>query len=89
MIIGMDLAVAGLRSKFPRLERYVEGLPTLIMKNGQPLHERMKRERVDESDILHQARQSHGLLRIDQIRHAVLESSGGISVIPEEKAKPE
>lgn len=84
-LIGIDLALAAVRARFPRLERYVEGLPTVIMKNGAPLHDRMKRERVDEGDILHQARQAHGLANLDQVRHAVLESSGGISVIPQEK----
>jgi uncharacterized membrane protein YcaP (DUF421 family) len=38
--------------------------------------------RVDLEDILLAARQSQGLERIDQIKYAVLERSGGISIIP-------
>lgn len=37
---------------------------------------------LDESDILAAARQLRGLERMDQIRYAVLERSGGISIIP-------
>jgi len=42
----------------------------------------MKRARVDESDILEAARSSQGLERLEQIKYAVLESTGSISVIP-------
>jgi uncharacterized membrane protein YcaP (DUF421 family) len=46
----------------------------------------MDKERVDEEDIMHAARQSHGLERLDQIKYAVLERSGGITIIPKEQA---
>jgi uncharacterized membrane protein YcaP (DUF421 family) len=42
----------------------------------------MDKERVDEEDILTAAREIHGLERLDQIKFAVLERSGGISIIP-------
>ncbi|MDQ3669061.1 MAG: hypothetical protein M3377_02105 [Actinomycetota bacterium] len=38
--------------------------------------------RVDESDILAAGRELQGLGRLDQIKYAVLERSGGISIIP-------
>jgi uncharacterized membrane protein YcaP (DUF421 family) len=42
----------------------------------------MDKARVDEDDIMMAARTSHGLERMEQIKYAVLESSGGISIIP-------
>lgn len=81
-LVSMDLAMTALRARFHRLERIMEGLPMLIVKNGEPLHERMAKERVDEEDVLHEARHSHGLRHLDQVQHAVLEPSGGISIIP-------
>jgi uncharacterized membrane protein YcaP (DUF421 family) len=39
-------------------------------------------ERVDEEDILRAARESHGLDRLDQIKRAVLERNGAISIVP-------
>ena len=42
----------------------------------------MKMERVDESDILAAARELQGLERLDQIKHAVVESTGGITIVP-------
>ncbi len=83
-LISLDLALTALRARLPALERVMEGRPLLIMADGKLLKDRMAKERVDEEDILHEARHAHGIARLDQIRHAVLETSGGISVIPYE-----
>ncbi|WP_230973768.1 hypothetical protein RG903_09580 [Thermithiobacillus tepidarius DSM 3134] len=42
----------------------------------------MSNARVDEEDILTAARELQGLERMDQIKYAVLERSGGISIVP-------
>jgi uncharacterized membrane protein YcaP (DUF421 family) len=49
-----------------------------------PLAERMSKARVDEEDVLQAARQLQGLERLDQIRYAVLERTGGITIIPKQ-----
>jgi uncharacterized membrane protein YcaP (DUF421 family) len=43
----------------------------------------MRQMRIDEDEILAAARLSHGIERLDQIRFAVVETSGHISIIPE------
>lgn len=55
----------------------------LLVYEGRVLTDRMKKARVDEHDILEAARQSQGLEELDQIKFAVLERSGGISIVPE------
>jgi uncharacterized membrane protein YcaP (DUF421 family) len=50
--------------------------------HGQPAAAHLKGSRVDERDILESARPSRGLERMDQIKYAVLERSGRISIIP-------
>jgi uncharacterized membrane protein YcaP (DUF421 family) len=42
----------------------------------------LAKERVNEHDILHSARQNHGLTTMDDIQYAVLEQTGDISIIP-------
>jgi len=61
-----------------------EGEPLIILENGRPLHDRMNRERVDEEDILEAARELQGLERLDQIRYAILERNGAITIVPAE-----
>ena len=46
----------------------------------------MDKVRVDEEDVLSAARHLQGIARLDQIRYAVLERSGGISIIPKQNA---
>ena len=83
--VTLDLLLSLWKRRWPRLERYVEGMPLVIVENGVPLRERMKKARVDEQDVMTAARATQGLCRMDQIRYAVLERSGGISIIPKEE----
>jgi uncharacterized membrane protein YcaP (DUF421 family) len=57
----------------------------VIVEDGKPLKDRMERARVDESDVLVAARERQGLERLDQIRYAVLERTGEISIIPKQR----
>ncbi|WP_218158216.1 YetF domain-containing protein [Streptomyces radiopugnans] len=52
-----------------------------MVDDGRLLTDRLKRLHITESDILQAARQSQGLERMDQIRYAVLEKTGRISVV--------
>ena len=54
----------------------------ILVENGRPLEDLMDRARVDREDILAVARETQGLERMDQIKYAVLEVGGGISIIP-------
>jgi len=54
----------------------------VILRNGVPLRERMRIERVDEEDILSAAREQQGIERLADIKRAVLERGGGISIVP-------
>jgi uncharacterized membrane protein YcaP (DUF421 family) len=80
-LIALDIGLSLLKQGFPRLDRLLEGLPLVIVANGKPLHDRMAKARVDEGDVLNAARERRGLERMDQIKYAVLERNGGISII--------
>jgi uncharacterized membrane protein YcaP (DUF421 family) len=81
-LIGLDVGLSYVRAMSPRLAALLDGRPMILVENGRPITERLKRARVDEEDILEAARQSRGLERMDQIGYAILEVSGGISIIP-------
>ena len=81
-LIGIDIAMSLWEQRWPRLGKWFEGVPLVIVDHGQPLRERMQRVRVNEEEILTAARERQGLSRMDQIQYAVLERSGGISIIP-------
>ncbi len=81
-LLAIDVALSLLKGRVPRLDRLIESTPLVIVEDGKPLHDRMRKARVDESDVLAAARELQGLERIEQIKYAVLERSGGISVVP-------
>lgn len=81
-LVGLDILLSVIKQRFPRVEAVIDGAPMVIFKNGQPLKDRMDRERIDEADILEAARQLRGLESLAQVKHAVLERSGDITVIP-------
>jgi uncharacterized membrane protein YcaP (DUF421 family) len=82
--VGIDILLSVVKQKSPRVEKWMEGVPVVIVEDGRPLYDRMQAQRVDEDDILTAARKLQGLERMEQIKYAVLERSGGISVIPKE-----
>ena len=65
-----------------RVDRWVNGVPLVIVEDGRVHRDRLAHLHITEDEILEQARQSQGLERLDQIKHAVVERTGTISIIP-------
>jgi uncharacterized membrane protein YcaP (DUF421 family) len=82
VLVGTDILLSLVKRWSPRLDRLIEGQPLVILRNGSPLRRRMHVERVDEEDILTAAREGHGLERLDEIKCAILERNGAISIVP-------
>ena len=83
-LIMLDVIMSLLKQKFSIFEKVVDGGPLILLDNGRLLYDRMKKERIDEQDILESARELQGLQRLDQIRYAILEKDGKITIIPKE-----
>jgi uncharacterized membrane protein YcaP (DUF421 family) len=80
MSMGFDL----LKHSSPAIDRILEDLPLVVVKDGKPLRKRMDMANLDLEDILEAARQSQGIGRLSEIGYAVLERNGDISIIPSE-----
>ncbi|MEE1864888.1 DUF421 domain-containing protein [Pseudomonas auratipiscis] len=82
IVLDVGLSLAKLNSK--RLARLLDGHATLVVEHGRFLHHRMRRARLTEDDILESARDSQGIEKLEQIKFAIIERNGKISVIAEE-----
>lgn len=82
-LVGIDIAFSLLKLWLPRLESVMDGSALILVENGQVHPQRMRRERVDEADILEAARMQQGLERLSDIKYAVLERGGRITIIPQ------
>jgi uncharacterized membrane protein YcaP (DUF421 family) len=81
-LIGASVVLSLLKLRFPLLEKWLDGTPTLILENGKLHKDRMAKMRVDENDILEAARRLQGLERLEQIKYAIVERSGEITIVP-------
>jgi uncharacterized membrane protein YcaP (DUF421 family) len=88
VLVGLDVSLSLVKRWSPRIDRLLEGQPLVILRNGVPLRRRMHIERVDEEDILSAARETRGLDSLEQIKRAVLERNGAISIVPRTGAEP-
>lgn len=86
-LVGCTIVLSTLKQLFPKLDQILEGAPLIVVDKGKPLKDRMDKSRVDEADILSAARCLHGLERMDQIKYAIVERNGDISIIPTPDAK--
>ena len=81
---GIDIALSLLKDRFPRLEMVLEGVSMIVVEDGRVLHDRMHKARIDEDDVLEAARERLGIESMDQIKYAVLERNGHITIVPRE-----
>jgi len=81
-LVGFDIALSLAKRRSLWFAKIIDGEPIIIVEHGQMLGYRAKKARIDESDILEAARNSQGLERLDQIKFAILEKDGKISIIP-------
>lgn len=81
-LMSADILLSMWKRRHPLVDKILDGVPLILIENGKLLPERMQRSRVNEDDILTAARELHGLERLDQVKFAVLERSGGISIVP-------
>jgi uncharacterized membrane protein YcaP (DUF421 family) len=81
-IVGIDALLGLVKDKSHKASQLLDDIPTVLVRNGVMNERAMERERLDQDDIMEAARRQLGLERLDQVRFAILERTGGISIIP-------
>ena len=81
VLVTVNYGVAAARERLPWLRRAVEGTPTLLINDGRFVEEHLRREGLEENDVLMAIRE-HGVSDVKDVRIAVLETDGSISIVP-------
>lgn len=81
VLLALNRAVIELSYRWKRARRLLESAPTLLIHNGRILHDNLRRERITVDDLLAAIRRS-GVADPEQVRVAILEDNGSISVVP-------
>ncbi|BCG25218.1 DUF421 domain-containing protein [Pseudomonas tohonis] len=83
-LVAIDVVLARLKWRWPQFDLWMEGSPTIVVENGTPIEGRLRAMRIRVEDILEAAREKQGLERLEQIKFAIVEKNGKISIIPAE-----
>lgn len=73
--------------KSSKIRDFLEGTPSILIKNGEIQEKEMAKHRYNMADLLLQLREKN-VEKVADVEFAVLETSGKLSVIPKESQKP-
>jgi uncharacterized membrane protein YcaP (DUF421 family) len=77
----LTVLLSYLSFKVPRLRPVIDGEPLVLVQDGSVIERNLRRERITRDELLAEARQQQ-IASLDEVRFAVLETSGAISFIP-------
>jgi uncharacterized membrane protein YcaP (DUF421 family) len=79
-IAMLQVLVSWLGWRFPRARPILEGVPIIVIQDGEVIERNLRRERLDVEEIAEQAR-LQGIAHLSEVKWAVLETNGQISFI--------
>ena len=79
-LISLNWVVGFVSARSQKVEAMIEGSPVLLARNGEIYREVLRRELISRADF-DKAMREAGCLDIDQVKLAVLETNGHITVV--------
>lgn len=80
VIIVINMLFNILLSKFPAVEKLIDGQPVVIILNGKLFKKVLKEQKITESEVF-EALREHEVMNPEEVKCAILEKDGNISVI--------
>jgi uncharacterized membrane protein YcaP (DUF421 family) len=84
-LIVVDILFGMIKKYLPGADDLLDGTPVILVENGYLFQDKMKKADISCDDILLMARVDHGITRLAEIKFAILETNGHISIVPESK----
>lgn len=84
-LVVVDMLFGMIKKYLPGADDLLDGSPVILVENGYLFQDKMKKADISCDDILLMARIDHGITRLDEIKFAILETNGHISIVPESK----
>ncbi|HDX4048039.1 TPA: DUF421 domain-containing protein [Enterobacter soli] len=81
-LVVVDIIFGLMKKYISPVEDILDGSPVILVENGKPLIDKLKKVDVSCDDILVSARQNNGITEFAKIKYAILERNGHISIIP-------
>lgn len=84
---GATLLLSIISIKFPRIRKYLNGTPTILMDNGKLYRENLKKAKLDLSEFMVMCRQQ-GYFDLTNIQTAIFEYNGKLTILPQSAQRP-
>ena len=84
---GVSWLLSVLANKYPRMRKYLNGTPTILMDHGKLLRENFKKAKLDLSEFMVMCRQQ-GYFDLSSIETAVYEYTGRLTILPVSSQRP-
>ena len=83
----ITVSLSYISNKFPRLRKFINGTPTIIMNSGKLYRKNMKKAKLDLSEFMVMCREQ-GFFNLDDIQTAVFEYNGRLTILPKSEKRP-
>ena len=80
-LVTVDILFGYLKKYINNAEDMIDGAPVILVEHGQMLRGKMKEADITYDDIMVSARNNQGIDKLDDIKYAILERNGHISII--------
>jgi uncharacterized membrane protein YcaP (DUF421 family) len=78
-LIGIQMVLSQLAARFPRVERIINGKPTLVLTHGKFIPEALRKERLTEEEVRGAIR-AEGVTRVEDVDAVTMENDGTLTV---------
>lgn len=84
---AVSITLSILTSKLPKIRKYVNGTPTILMNNAKIYRKNMKKARLDLSELMMMCREQ-GYFNMNDIQTAIFEHNGKLTILPVSDKRP-
>ncbi|ULL15428.1 DUF421 domain-containing protein [Paenibacillus sp. H1-7] len=85
--VAVSLLIEFLQIKSKRMRDFIDGTPTILIKDGKLLEDNLKKERLTTDELLGVLRQKN-VFRVADVEFAIMEPSGDVNVLLTRENQP-
>ncbi len=87
VLMTFEVTTSTLVANVPKIKKWITARPATLINNGQLCQKEMKKARISADELISELRQKE-ITDLSDVRYAILEQNGKISVISKAKSKP-
>ena len=84
---AVSIALSVVTQRLPRLRKFINGTPTIIMDNGKIYRKNLKKAKLDLGEFMLMCREK-GFFDLREIKTAVFEHNGKLTILPRSRQRP-